>query len=227
MGESVQIEDGRDTANVRVLLVDDHDLFRTGLRNLLEERGIQIAGEAGEGADAVRLVRELAPEVVVMDLHMPGMTGIEAIRQIHGFAPLTRVLVLTISDQDADVLEAILAGACGYLLKDSSIDDLIAGINAAAVGESLVSPAIAAKVLQHVRATGASRREAELIRSELSQREIEVLKLIANGKDNAHIAADLHISPKTVKNHISNILMKLGIENRIQAAVYAVRTGLV
>ena len=227
MGESVQIEHGRDTANVRVLLVDDHDLFRTGLRNLLEERGIQIAGEAGEGADAVRLVRELAPEVVVMDLHMPGMTGIEAIRQIHGFAPLTRVLVLTISDQDDDVLDAILAGACGYLLKDASVDELIRGIGAAAVGESLVSPAIASKVLQQVRATAVSPEAADTIRAELSDRELDVLKLIAAGNDNAMIAAQLHISPKTVKNHISNILMKLQIENRIQAAVYAVRSGLV
>jgi DNA-binding NarL/FixJ family response regulator len=210
-----------------VLLVDDHDLFRTGLRNLLEERGVQVAGEAGEGGDAVRLVRELAPDVVVMDLHMPGMSGIEAIRQIAGIAPLTRVLVLTISDQDDDVLDAILAGACGYLLKDASIDDLIRGIVSAAVGESLVSPAIAGKVLQQVRARSVSPETAEAIRAELSEREIDVLKLIANGKDNSMIAADLHISPKTVKNHISNILMKLQIENRIQAAVYAVRSGIV
>ena len=227
LGESVQIEDEQNVTSVRVLLVDDHDLFRTGLRNLLEERGIQIAGEAGEGADAVRLVRELAPEVVVMDLHMPGMTGIEAIRQIHGFAPLTRVLVLTISDQDDDVLDAILAGACGYLLKDASVDELIRGIGAAAVGESLVSPAIAGKVLQQVRATAVSPEAADTIRAELSERELDVLKLIAAGNDNAMIAAQLHISPKTVKNHISNILMKLQIENRIQAAVYAVRSGLV
>jgi DNA-binding NarL/FixJ family response regulator len=227
LGESVQIEDEQNVTSVRVLLVDDHDLFRTGLRNLLEERGIQIAGEAGEGADAVRLVRELAPEVVVMDLNMPGMTGIEAIRQIHGFAPLTRVLVLTISDQDDDVLDAILAGACGYLLKDASVDELIRGIGAAAVGESLVSPAIAGKVLQQVRATAVSPEAADTIRAELSERELDVLKLIAAGNDNAMIAAQLHISPKTVKNHISNILMKLQIENRIQAAVYAVRSGLV
>src|SRR5262249_61446313 len=152
----VQMEREHGTTSVHELLVDDHDLFRTGLRNLLEERGIQIAGEAGDGSDAVRLVRELAPEVVVMDLHMPGMTGIEAIRQIHSFAPLTRVLVLTISDQDDDVLDAILAGACGYLLKDASVDELIRGIGAAAVGESLVSPAIAGKVLQQVRATAVS-----------------------------------------------------------------------
>jgi DNA-binding NarL/FixJ family response regulator len=227
LGVTVQIEEERSVTSVRVLLVDDHDLFRTGLRNLLEERGVQVAGEAGQGADAVRLVRELAPDVVVMDLHMPGMSGIEAIRQIHGFAPLTRVLVLTISDQDDDVLDAILAGACGYLLKDASVDDLIRGIVAAAVGESLVSPAIAGKVLQQVRATAISPEAADTIRTELSERELDVLKLIAAGNDNAMIAAQLHISPKTVKNHISNILMKLQIENRIQAAVYAVRSGIV
>jgi DNA-binding NarL/FixJ family response regulator len=227
LSETVEIEEERTASNVRVLLVDDHDLFRTGLRNLLEERGVQIAGEAGAGAEAVRLVRELAPDVVVMDLHMPGMTGTEAIRQIHGFAPLTRVLVLTISDQDDDVLDAILAGACGYLLKDSSVDELVRGIGAAAIGESIVSPAIAGKVLQQVRATAVSPDAADTIRAELSERELDVLKLIAAGNDNAMIAAQLHISPKTVKNHISNILMKLQIENRIQAAVYAVRSGLV
>jgi len=188
---------------------------------------VRIAGEAGAGAEAVRLVRELVPEVVVMDLHMPGMTGIEAIRQIIGFAPLTRILVLTISDQDDDVLDAILAGACGYLLKDASVDELIRGIHSAAVGESLVSPAIAGKVLQQVRATAISPEAADSIRAELSERELDVLKLIAAGNDNAMIAAQLHISPKTVKNHISNILMKLQIENRIQAAVYAVRSGIV
>ena len=212
---------------LRVLIVDDHDLFRTGLRNLLEEQGIQVVGEAAAGGEAIRAVRELAPEVVVMDLNMPGMTGVEATRQITAIAPLTRVLVLTISDQDSDVLDAILAGACGYLLKDSSIQELMAGIHAAAVGESLISPTIASKVLQRVRSMSSVPAIAETIRSELSDREIQVLKLIANGKDNAHIAAELHISPKTVKNHISNILMKLQIDNRIQAAVYAVKSGIV
>jgi DNA-binding NarL/FixJ family response regulator len=211
----------------RVLLVDDHDLFRTGLKNLLSEQGVQIVGEADNGTDALRLVREAAPDVVVMDLNMPGISGVEATRQISMFAPLTRVLVLTISDQDADVMDAIMAGACGYLLKDAAITDLMRGIQAAAVGESLVSPAIATKVLQRMRASTTSQHEADLIESELSDREIQVLKLIANGKDNAQIAADLHISPKTVKNHISNILMKLQIHNRIQAAVYAVRSGIV
>jgi DNA-binding NarL/FixJ family response regulator len=211
---------------LRVMLVDDHDLFRTGLRNLLEEQGVQIVAEASEGSMALDLVRELAPDVVVMDLNMPGMNGIEATREIARVAPLTRVVVLTISDQDEDVIDAIVAGACGYLLKDSSIQDLMQGIRAAAIGEALISPHIAAKVLQRVRAHGVASDDAAG-GPELSDRETEVLRLIANGKDNADIAQELHISPKTVKNHISNILMKLQIENRIQAAVYAVRRGLV
>jgi DNA-binding NarL/FixJ family response regulator len=137
------------------------------------------------------------------------------------------VVVLTISADDEDVMAAVMAGACGYLLKDSSIQDLIVGIRAAAAGESLISPQIAAKVLRRLRSQSSNEDAAETIRAELSDREIEVLKLIANGKDNAQIARELFISPKTVKNHISNILMKLQIDNRIQAAVYAVRSGIV
>ena len=212
---------------MRVLLVDDHDLFRTGLRSLLEEQGVDVVGEAPDGSKALQLTMELTPDVVVMDLNMPGMNGVEATRQVTTMSPLTRVVVLTISDHDADVLDAILAGACGYLMKDASIQELMAGIRAASLGESLISSHIAGKVLQRVRATSAQPQIAQQIQSELSDREIQVLKLIANGKDNAMIAGELHISPKTVKNHISNILMKLQIENRIQAAVYAVRSGLV
>jgi DNA-binding NarL/FixJ family response regulator len=211
---------------IRVVIVDDHGLFRTGLRSLLEEQGVQVVGEAGDGAEALDLVRDLTPEVVLMDLNMPGMTGVEATHRIAHVAPLTRVVVLTISDDDSDVMDAILAGACGYLLKDSSIHDLMRGIQAAAVGESLISPQIAAKVLQRLRATSTVPQAAETVRTELSERELDVLRLIANGKDNAQIARELTISPKTVKNHISNILVKLQIENRIQAAVYAVRSGL-
>jgi len=225
--EPLQTVGERQSDALRVLIVDDHDLFRTGLRNLLEEQSVQVIGEAATGAEAVRIVREIAPDVVVMDLNMPGMGGVDATRHITSIAPLTRVVMLTISDEDSDVMDAILAGACGYLLKDSSIEELISGIEAAAKGESLISPTIAAKVLQRVRATSAQPEIANQIRAELSDREIEVLKLIANGKDNAVIAGELHISPKTVKNHISNILMKLQIDNRIQAAVYAVRSGLV
>ena len=223
----LQAADGQQVESLRVVIVDDHDLFRTGLRNLLEEQGVLIIGEAASGAEAVKIARELAPDVVVMDLNMPGMGGVDATRHITAIAPLTRVVMLTISEEDSDVMDAILAGACGYLLKDSSIQDLMAGIRAASLGESLISPNIAAKVLQRVRATSTQPEIANTIRAELSDREIEVLKLIANGKDNAVIAAELHISPKTVKNHISNILMKLQIDNRIQAAVYAVRSGIV
>jgi DNA-binding NarL/FixJ family response regulator len=223
----LQAADGHEVESLRVVIVDDHDLFRTGLRNLLEEQGVVVVGEAAGGAEAVRIVRELAPDVVVMDLNMPGMGGVDATRHITAIAPLTRVVMLTISEEDSDVMDAILAGACGYLLKDSSIQDLMTGIRAASLGESLISPNIAAKVLQRIRATSTQPEIANTIRAELSDREIEVLKLIANGKDNAVIAAELHISPKTVKNHISNILMKLQIDNRIQAAVYAVRSGIV
>jgi DNA-binding NarL/FixJ family response regulator len=212
---------------VRVLVVDDHDLFRTGLKTLLEEQGVNVVGEAPNGQTAIRLASELAPDVIIMDLNMPGLTGVETTRKLTGIAPLTRVVVLTISADDDDVMDAVMAGACGYLLKDASIQELIIGIRAAAAGESLISPQIAAKLLRQLRSQSSNVDAAETIRAELSDREIEVLKLIANGKDNAQIARELFISPKTVKNHISNILMKLQIENRIQAAVYAVRSGIV
>jgi len=212
---------------LRVLVVDDHDLFRTGLRNLLEEQGVNVVGEAENGEAAIRLAADLAPDVVIMDLNMPGAGGVETTRRLSTLAPLSRVVVLTISADDDDVMNAVMAGACGYLLKDSSIHELIAGIRAASGGESLISPQIAAKVLQRLRAQSKDADAAETIRAELSDRELQVLKLIANGNDNAQIARELFISPKTVKNHISNILMKLQIENRIQAAVYAVRSGIV
>jgi DNA-binding NarL/FixJ family response regulator len=221
-------EDGtRGLDELRVLVVDDHDLFRTGLRNLLEEQGVNVVGEAENGETAIRLAADLAPDVVIMDLNMPGAGGVETTRRLSSLAPLSRVVVLTISADDDDVMNAVMAGACGYLLKDSTIQELIAGIRAASEGESLISPQIAAKVLQRLRAQSKDVDAAETIRAELSDRELQVLKLIANGNDNAQIARELFISPKTVKNHISNILMKLQIENRIQAAVYAVRSGIV
>ncbi len=206
--------------------MDDHDLFRTGLRNLLEDQGVSIVAEASDGYEAVARAREHTPDIILMDINMPGMSGVEATREIVSELPLTRVVVLTISDFDGDVIDAVLAGACGYLLKDSSIDELLRGIEAARVGDSLMSPQVTGKLLQRVRA--ASAVDAQVLpQAELSARELDVLKLIANGKDNAEIARTLFISPKTVKNHISNILMKLGIQNRIQAAVYAVRSGIV
>ena len=226
LGENGTAPINASAAGVRVLLVDDHDLFRTGLRTLLEEQDVEIVGEAVNGYEAVRLVEEHAPDVVLMDLEMPGKHGIDATREIAAVAPLTRVVVLTISDQDGDVMDAVIAGACGYLLKDATIQELLRGIAAASKGESLISPSIAAKVLQRLRATSPDVEAAEMLMAQLSDRELQVLKLIANGKDNAQIAGELFISAKTVKNHISNILLKLSIENRIQAAVYAVRSGI-
>jgi len=212
----------------RVLLVDDHDLFRTGLAKLLLEQGVHVIGEAATGDGALRLVHELSPDVVVMDLNMPGLTGVEATREISASSPRTRVVVLTISEDDDDIVDAVMAGACGYLLKNSTVQELVAGIAAAAEGDSLISPQVGTKVLQQLRATTTGvRRGGDPPRIALSERELDVLRLIAIGKDNAQIAQELFISPKTVKNHISNILMKLQIENRIQAAVYAVRSGIV
>ena len=212
----------------RVLLVDDHDLFRTGLAKLLLEQGVHVIGEAATGDAALRLLHELSPDVVVMDLNMPGLTGVEATREISASSPRTRVVVLTISEDDDDIVDAVMAGACGYLLKNSTVQELVAGIAAAAEGDSLISPQVGTKVLQQLRATTTGvRRGGDPPRIALSERELDVLRLIAIGKDNAQIAQELFISPKTVKNHISNILMKLQIENRIQAAVYAVRSGIV
>jgi DNA-binding NarL/FixJ family response regulator len=212
---------------VRVVLVDDHELFRGGLRDLLEAQGLSVVGEAATGDGGVEIVATLAPDVVVMDLNMPGISGVEATRRILEQAPLARVLVLTISAEDGDVMDAMMAGACGYLLKDASVEELVTGVRAAAAGESSISPRIATKVLARLRHEASDRDEAARSRTGLSDREIEVLRLLAGGKGNAEIAAELFISPKTVKNHIASILMKLQIDNRIQAAVYAVRTGII
>jgi DNA-binding NarL/FixJ family response regulator len=212
---------------VRVVLVDDHDLFRGGLRDLLAAEGLAVVGEASSGEDGVRLAGTEAPDVIVMDLNMPGISGVEATRKILEQAPLARVIALTISAEDSDVLDAMMAGACGYLLKDASVEELVNGIRAAAAGESSISPRIATKVLARLRQDVGEREEAARTHSGLSEREIEVLRLLAQGKGNTEIAQELFISPKTVKNHIASILMKLQIENRIQAAVYAVRSGII
>ena len=193
---------------------------------VLEDRGMSVAAEATSGEDAVEAASRLVPDVVLMDLRMPGIGGLEATRRIIAATPRARVLVLTVSDSDSDVIEAILAGACGYLVKDSSLEDLVRGIELAARGEAAISPSVATKVLDRVRATTPDPEYAALIHSQLSQREIEVLKLLARGQDNTQIGRELVISPKTVKNHISSILAKLQVDNRIQAALYAIRAGI-
>jgi two-component system NarL family response regulator len=210
---------------LRIVLADDHEMFRSALRHGLEESGrVRVVGQAATGTAAVTLARDEVPDVVVMDLSMPGIGGAEATRRILDASPNARVLVLTASAEEADVLEAVVAGACGYLLKTAGIDDLLSGIEAAAAGHALISPSIAGRLLEHIRTRPPLPDPAPVPR--LSPRELEVLKLVAEGKDNAEIGKELFISPKTVKNHISNILMKLQISNRIQAAVFAVRRGL-
>jgi len=216
------------TGEYRVVLCDDHDMFRTALRHLVEENGpVRVVGEAATGEGALALVREQAPDVVVMDIEMPGLGGVEATRKIVEESPHTSVVVLTASDDADDVVSAIVAGACGYLLKNAAIDDLVAGIRAAAIGDALISPAIAGGLLAHVRERARPPEPPAAAATQLSARELDVLRLVAEGRDNADIARELFISPKTVKNHISNILMKLQMQNRIQAAVYAVRKGIV
>jgi DNA-binding NarL/FixJ family response regulator len=215
-----------DAEQIRVIVVDDHDLLRKGLRDLLTEHGLRVVGEAGDGEDAVRLVTHAAPDVVVMDLNMPRMSGVEATRRLAEVAPNSRVLVLTVSADDETVAQAIEAGATGYLLKDASGEDIAAGVRAAADGEALISPSIASRLLERLR-PGADEAGGASSGVELTDREVEVLRLLAAGRENADIAQELFISPRTVKNHISNILAKLHVDNRIQAAVYAVRKGLV
>jgi DNA-binding NarL/FixJ family response regulator len=212
---------------VRVALVDDHELFRAGLRDLLEEHGFDVVGEASTGEDAIELASDEIPEVVLMDVSMPGIGGVEAARRIRIDSPHTRVVMLTVSADEEDVNEAIMAGASGYLLKDAPIEEIVAGVGAAARGEGLLSPAIAGLLLERMRADELRSELPLETRPHLTDREEEVLRLMAAGKENAEIATALFTSPHTVKTHVSNILAKLEVENRLQAAVYAVRRGLV
>jgi DNA-binding NarL/FixJ family response regulator len=185
-----------------------------------------IVGEAPNGKVAAAMARELQPDVVVMDFSMPIMDGVEATRQIIAENPAARVFMLTISADETNVLDALLAGACGYELKDASAATLVHGVTAAAQGQSLISPAIAAHLVKRLREVNVVRPAAAEQTSDLTTREVEILRLVAEGKENSQIAHELFISPKTVKNHVANILDKLSIENRIQAAVFAVRVGI-
>jgi DNA-binding NarL/FixJ family response regulator len=208
-----------------VVIADDHQFYRQGLAELLAKSGIEVVGEAADGRGAVEAVGEKAPDVVVMDLNMPGLSGAEATRRLTDVNPAARVLVLSVSAEEADVTEAILAGAMGYVLKDSPVEEIISGIRAAARGESLISPRIAAMLMHRIR----DREEAEppLPPLPLSARELEVLTLVADGRTNQEIGEALFIGPSTARNHISSILMKLQVDNRVQAAVRAVRSRVV
>ena len=203
---------------IRLLIVDDHPVVRDGLRGMLERQAdFEIAGEAGNGRQAVRLVNELLPDIVLMDLRMPEMDGVAALGEIKSNQPQVQVLVLTTYDSDADILPAFEAGASGYLLKDSSREELYAGIRAAARGETVLAPSVAARLVGRM-------READ--EEQLSSREIEVLQLVAEGESNSEIAEQLHISQATVKSHLVNIFGKLGVSDRTAAVMAALRRGI-
>ena len=205
---------------IRIVIADDHSVVRQGLRMFLGlDPELEVVGEATNGAEALRLARELRPDVVVMDLLMPVMNGIEATAAIRRELPDTEVLALTSVLEDASVVGAVRAGAIGYLLKDTQADALCQAIKAAAAGQVQLTPKAAARLMQAISAPESP--EA------LTERENEVLRLLAQGQSNKQIARSLHIAEKTVKTHVSNILSKLGVQSRTQATLYAVRIGLV
>ena len=213
-------------SEIRVLLAEDHALFRQGLRELLDAAGLSVIGEASDGTTAVRLTRELRPDVVVMDLHMPRMDGIDATSEIMKAERPPIVLVLTVSTKNDDVLDAIAAGASGYLLKDAAADEIVNAVRNASAGKSSLSPTIAGAVVRRVREQSAASEQPDDLLA-LSARETEILRLVAQGRDNTEIAQELYLSPSTVKNHVSSILEKLGVDSRVQAAVRAARAGIV
>lgn len=209
-----------------VLIVEDDDRFRVGLENLLADFGLNVIGTAADGERALELVASLAPDVVLMDLQLPRMSGAEATRAIAASFPGTAVLMLTVSADEGDVVEALAGGASGYLVKGTSPEAVAAGIRAAARGESLISAEVAARVFARLRDVRVGQSAEHPAISFLSVREMEILRLLASGKHNDEIAAELVISPFTVRNHISRLLRKLDVENRTQAAAFAVRHGL-
>ncbi|HKE51004.1 MAG TPA: response regulator transcription factor [Actinomycetes bacterium] len=210
---------------IRVLVVDDHVLFRRGLQMVLaQEPDIDLVGEAGDGAQAVSQAADLLPDVVLLDIRMPKRSGIEACAGIKEIVPSSRILMLTISDEEADLYDAIKAGASGYLLKEISTDEVSAAIRAVAGGQSLISPSMASKLLSEFASMIKTKDEREQVPApRLTDRELEVLRLVARGMNNREIAKELFISENTVKNHIRNILEKLQLHSRMEAVVYAVR----
>ncbi len=213
---------------VRVMVCDDHALFRRGLVMVLEsEADIEVVAEAEDGTDALAKVVEHVPDVVLMDVRMPGIDGIEATRRIADAVPSAKIVMLTVSDEESDLYEAIKAGASGYLLKEISIEEVSTAVRAVVAGQSLISPSMASKLLTEF--TNLSKRADErttVPTPRLTDRELEVLRLVAQGKSNREIAEDLFISENTVKNHVRNILEKLHLHTRMEAVMYAVREKL-
>ena len=214
---------------IRVLIVDDHALFRRGLiQVLLFEDGIEVVGEGEDGEDAIRKAEELAPDVVLMDVRMPHTSGIQACQTIKALVPSTKIIMLTMSDEESDLYEAVKAGANGYLLKDVPGEEIADGVRAVYHGDSLISPSMASKLLAEF--AQMSRRQGDRPSAvgapRLTDRELEVLRLVARGMANKEIAHELFISENTVKNHVRNILEKLQLHSRMEAAMYAVRENL-
>ncbi len=210
---------------IRVMIVDDHALFRRGLHMVLDsEEGVEVVGEAGDGSEAIARAEEAMPDVVLMDVRMPKRSGIEATIALKDLLPNVKILMLTISDEEADLYEAIKAGASGYLLKEISIEEVANAVRAVFAGQSLISPSMASKLLSEF-ATMVKKTDdrAALPVPRLTNRELEVLKLVAKGSNNRDIAKELFISENTVKNHVRNILEKLHLHSRMEAVVYAVR----
>lgn len=213
------------TDKISLLLTDDHAIVRQGIRAFLElQPDIMVIGEADSGENAVRIAAELAPDIVLMDLVMPGIGGVEATRQVKQVSPHSQVIVLTSYHEDEYIFPALRAGALSYVLKDVGPEELADIVRKAACGESILHPRVAARVVQELRGT---RTDTPNIFTELSERELDVLRLIADGRSNAEIASKLVISEKTVKGHVSNILSKLHMMDRTQAAVFAWQQGFV
>ena len=211
-------------ARPSVLIVDDNSFFRAGLRSILAEQGFDVVGEAPTGDAALPLIERRRPDVIMMDLTMPGMSGAEATRRICETKRAPAVLVLTVATGHHDVIEALEAGAAGYLLKDAPPDEIARAIRAAVEGDTPISPRVARILVERARGWSGGRAGGE--RAQLSERELEVLRLIAQGMDNGAIAERLFLSGTTVKRHVSSIFAKLGVSNRVQAAIEAVRSGL-
>jgi len=213
---------------IRVLIADDQALFRRGLYVVLgTEDGIEVVAEAENGEDAIEKARELAPDVVLMDVRMPRVNGIESARQIRADVPTTKILMLTVSDEEDDLYEAVKAGANGYLLKEISVEEVAEAIRAVVQGQSLISPSMASKLLNEFNALVKRAEEKQQFPAPtLTSREVEVLRLVAKGMSNREIADELYISENTVKNHVRNILEKLHLHNRMEAVIYAVRERL-
>jgi DNA-binding NarL/FixJ family response regulator len=211
---------------IRVAVVDDQELFRRGLTMLLGvEDDIEVVGEAGDGVAATDLAASTVPDVILMDVRMPKRSGIEACVAIKEVAPTARIIMLTVSDEEADLYDAVKNGASGYLLKDSSIDEVAQAIRVVADGQSLISPSMAIKLLDEFKQMSRSDRQ-QVPTPRLTERELEVLKLVAQGLNNREIAKRLFISENTVKNHVRNILEKLQLHSRMEAVMYAVREKL-